>query len=264
MTSRSGSDEHSEVASHLHESLIGAGELTPLFVLHGWGQTSEIMVPLGERLALSRPVHLVDLPGFGKSPQPEKPWGTYDYAKCLIAHLDRKGLDEISVLGHSFGGRISLQLASKWPDRIRDVVLIASAGLPPIRKPLQRVRISSIRAIGKLFASLPTRRGEELRSWHRDRFGSSDYKNAGALRRTFVKTVTEDQSDNASKIQQPTLLLWGDADTETPINIAQRLHGLITNSTLTILPGRGHYPFLENDVHLCAEIVNEFLTKQDL
>jgi len=253
----------SEKVSPPHAVVLGKEGLPPILMLHGWGQTLEIMAPLGEKLARNRPVYLIDLPGFGGTPWLGKDWGTYDYAKYLIGYLNTIGISEISLLGHSFGGRISLQLASHWPDRIRDVVLVSSAGLPLIRTPVQRMRVNAIRLMGKLFSIVPSNLGEALGRWHRNRFGSSDYKNAGVLRNTLIKTVTEDQTENASRIKKPTLLLWGELDNETPVNMAERLHELIAGSTLEVLPGRNHYPFLGNDVYLCAEIIKEFLTKQD-
>jgi len=263
MTAETASVARAQEPPPLHVVVLGSGTLTPLLVLHGWGQTLEIMRPLGTRLANQRPVHLIDLPGFGQSPWPGADWGTYEYAQRLIAYLDERGLDQISVLGHSFGGRIGLQLASHWPARIHTLVLVASAGLPPRRTRAKRIRIGAVRTLGRLLALVPGSAGESLRGWHRTRFGSRDYRNAGVLRKTFIKTVTEDQTDNASAIRQPTLLLWGERDTETPVDMAERLHQLIADSSLVILPGRDHYPFAGSDVHACAEIVNEFLSKQD-
>jgi pimeloyl-ACP methyl ester carboxylesterase len=83
------------------------------------------------------------------------------------------------------------------------------------------------------------------------------------LRNTFIRTVTEDQASNAAAIGKPTLLLWGELDTETPVEMARRFHGLIADSSLVVVPGRDHYPFVGNGVHQCAEIINEFLARQD-
>jgi pimeloyl-ACP methyl ester carboxylesterase len=91
------------------------------------------------------------------------------------------------------------------------------------------------------------------------RFGSRDYKNAGALRGILVKAVNEDATDVASKISNPTLLLWGELDQETPIWIGRKLNELIANSKLIIMPGKDHFPFLGSGAHLCAKHILGFI-----
>ncbi len=253
---------HAQLLQPRHASAERAADLqnnTPLLMLHGWGQTLLSLRPLGERLALCRTIHLLDLPGFGQSPWPGDDWTTRDYAHCILAYLDAHEIAQVDLLGHSFGGRIGLRIASEWPQRIKRLILVDSAGLPRQRTLLQRLRLVGIRILGQMIRCLPTQWAEPLRAWHRQRYGSKDYLNAGVLRGTLVKTVNEDQTDNAKRIQAPTLLVWGEHDQETPVAMAYHFKKLIPHAQLVILPGLDHFPFIGPSVHTCAQVIDDFL-----
>lgn len=255
---------HAISASPLHTVVIGepTGNV-PLLVLHGWEQTLEVMRPLGERLSWNRQVHLIDLPGFGQSPWSGQDWNTRDYAMCILSYMDKRGIRQADLLGHSFGGRIALRITSEWSGRVRRLVLIDSAGLPPKRNFLQKSRMMWIRCLGILFALLPDSLSIRLLRWHGNRYGSDDYRNAGVLRGTLVKTVIEDQTTNASLVKAPTLLLWGECDTATPVEMAYRFHHLIPNSKIVVLPNKDHFSFMGDGVHQCTQIVGDFLLDPD-
>src|SRR5262245_34456351 len=106
---------------------IGSGG-NPLIMLHGWGHSINEMRPLGELLSAGHPVHTVEFPGFGQSPVPKEVWGTKDYAERILEYLDEQGIRATDLLGHSFGGRVSIQLATLRPDRVKHLVLINTAG----------------------------------------------------------------------------------------------------------------------------------------
>jgi pimeloyl-ACP methyl ester carboxylesterase len=232
-------------------------------MLHGWGQTLENLRPLGQRLRWHREVHLIDLPGFGQSPWPGQDWSTRDYALSVLSYMERAHIQHIALLGHSFGGRVALRIASEWPECVQSLVLVDSAGLPAKRNILQKFRLECIRQLGILFALLPGALAARLQEWHTNRYGSADYKNAGVLRGTFLKVVKEDQTVNAPLVKAPTLLLWGEHDSAMPVEIAYRFHQLIPNSQLVVLPGKGHFPFLDGGVHQCAQIVSDFLLENE-
>jgi pimeloyl-ACP methyl ester carboxylesterase len=230
----------------------------PILMLHGWGQTLESLQPLGELLATSAQVHLIDLPGFGASALPDEDWDTNQYAERILRYMDENNLEKVDLLGHSFGGRVSIRLASKYPDRVRSVVLINSGGLQRRPSFQQQIRSQLIKWLRVVFGWIPIF-GSSLKEWHTQRFGSRDYLNAGKLRGTLVKTVTEDLTSNAESILAPTLLIWGELDTETPIEMAHRYHQLIPNSKLISLPGRDHFLFRNEGSHLCAYYVLQWL-----
>ena len=238
-------------------------------VLHGWGRSLEAVRQLGELLAQNCRVVLVDLPGFGRSPLPYPAsndgggWGTAEYSERIKQFLDQSGITECILVGHSFGGRLSVRLASQYPDLVKGLILIGSHGLKRSRPLREEVRVRSIRALTKTAKAIDGVTGTRLFAHYlAPRFGSRDYKAAGDLRKTLVKTVNEDLTDLASTIQAPTLLLWGANDTETPIDLAQSFHRLIRGSELTVFPHKGHEPFADVGSHLLAQYIDQFLSSR--
>ena len=250
-------------APHFHTLTLGPPGLPPLVLLHGWGQTAAALLPLGRLLAHAYQIHAIDLPGFGGSPQPETDWDTVEYALHLREHLQAMGLERVHLLGHSFGGRVGMRLASAHPGQVAGLILMDAAGLPARRSLTKRIRSRYIRLLGKAAGWLDGLFSSDFKSMFRERYGSRDYKAAGALRGILVKTVNEDQTGQVRAIRSPTLILWGEQDDQTPVEMAGRLHALINDSRLVVLPGRGHFPYLLNDgtaaPEQCAHHILQFL-----
>jgi pimeloyl-ACP methyl ester carboxylesterase len=232
----------------------------PLVMLHGWGQNLQSLQPMGELLANRSQVHIIDLPGFGKSPPPPADWDTTQYADRIHQYLTAKGIESADMLGHSFGGRVSIRLAHQYPHKVRSITLINSGGLQRQRTTQQALRSQWVRTIRNAFKISPLYR-DELLTWHSQKYGSRDYLNAGALRGTMVKTVSEDLTELARNMPLPVLLLWGEADTETPVEMGHRYHSLFANSQLITIPHRDHFMFQAEGSHLCAYYVEKFLTR---
>lgn len=235
-----------------------------LVVLHGWGQSLESMRLLGDLLSRFYRVHLVDLPGFGQSEPPQKDWDTAQYAERIKEYIDDENLGSVILIGHSFGGRVGIRLAARYGEKVGRLILINSGGLRPQlegerKKKAQRIKL--IRAVVKTIDKLS---GSTLfQDWFVPRYASTDYKNAGSMRNILVKAVNEDVSQDAASIKCPTFLLWGERDSETPVDIAFRLKQLIPDSHLVVLPGKDHFPFIDEGAHLCAHYVLRFLNESD-
>ena len=224
---------------------------------HGWGQSGEAMLPLANSLAGFASSSVIDFPGFGSSPMPPADWGTAEYADAVAAWIGEQPRRRRFWVGHSFGGRVGIQLAARHPELLEGLVLIAAAGLPRTRSFPERVRFS-LRRNGFKLARRLLPEGPALERL-RSRMGSADYRNAGPLRPIFIKVVNENLADAAAKIQCRTLLLYGERDTETPVEIGERLHALIGNSQLVVLPGLDHNGILGEGRHLTARHILTFL-----
>ena len=74
---------------------------------------------------------------------------------------------------------------------------------------------------------------------------SRDYRNAGPLRETLKNVLAEDLTPYISKIRSKALLVWGDQDEETPLDIGRKMAALIPDNELVIFPGAGHFPYLD-------------------
>jgi len=200
---------------------------------------------------------LLDFPGFGGSAKPPEGWGTGEYADLVAEWMTSLPQQELVWIGHSFGGRVGIQLAARHPRLLAGMVLIASAGLQRRRSLPQRVRIALKRTAFKI-ARRFVKEGPQL-DWLRQRFGSRDYRSAGALRPILNRVVSEDLSDVARRVECPTLLIYGTADTETPPEMGERLRSLIPKSELAILNGFGHLSVLSEGRHQVALRIRKFL-----
>jgi pimeloyl-ACP methyl ester carboxylesterase len=224
---------------------------------HGWGHSHAALLPLAQVMRQRADSRLVDLPGFGASPLPPGPWGTEDYADAMAEWLAALPATPRVWVGHSFGCRVGVQLAARHPEAIAALFLIAAAGLPPHRSLWARTRRLPRRvAFGGLRAL--TAEGP-ARDRLRERYGSSDYRAAGAMRPVLVKAVSEDLSDAARRIRVPVVLVHGEGDTESPPEIAERFHRQIPGSRLHRLRGFDHWTILNEGRHQVTHLLGELL-----
>ena len=224
---------------------------------HGWGHTHGALLPLAQAMRVQADSWLIDLPGFGASPIPPATWGTAEYADAMAEWLATLPAGRKIWVGHSFGCRIGLQLAARHPGLVDALFLIAAAGLPPHRSLAARLKRAPRRAAFRVLRAL-TPEGP-ARDRLRERYGSSDYRNAGAMRTVLVKAVNEDLTEVARAVKVPTALVHGDRDTESPPEIAERLHALIPGSQLHLLRGFDHYTILTDGRHQVTHLLGELL-----
>src|SRR5205814_4382306 len=202
---------------------------------------------------------LIDFPGFGASPPPPAVWGTEDYADAVAKWIAGLPAGRRVWIGHSFGCRVGLQLAARHPEAVNGMVLIAAAGLPPHRSAAARMRIAARRWAFRLARSV-TPEGPS-RDRLRQRFGSADYRQAGAMRGVLVKTVTEDLSEAARAVRCPTVLVYGEHDRETPPEMGLRFKSLIPDAQLHVLRGFDHWNVLTEGRHQVTHRLGEFLER---
>ncbi len=219
-----------------HINYIQYGKGKDIILLHGWGQNIEMMRPLGNLLSSDYRITILDFPGFGESEEPKTPWTIENYSDLLEELIKILNIKKPVVIGHSFGGRVAIKYCANHS--IEKLVLFGS---PCIR--LQKTQPLNVRILKKL-KTFPfmNQLGEYMKKY----IGSRDYKAASPImRRTLVNAVNEDLSDDATKIEEPTLLIWGNQDTEAPLEQAEMLESMMIDAALIVLPGT-HYAYLEN------------------
>lgn len=225
-----------------------SGDGPPVLLLHGWGADMRLLEPLAGRLApLGYRVFMLDLPGFGATPAPSHPWSILDYTKLVLHFADHCALDHIYLFGHSFGGRLGLVLGADHPQRIIRMALANSAGVRSTPSHQAQFRLLMYRtALNALRRAGLTASADKLRSWYGDRYGSPDYRAVqGTMRETFVRVVNDDLLPYAARVQVPTLLFWGDRDTDTPLAQGRLLEKTIPDAGLVLWQGAGHYSYLD-------------------
>lgn len=243
---------------------IGNGK--PLLMLHGWGTGSKVLSPLALLLADLRTCHLVDLPGFGDTPEPPDAWSIDDYAGLTEAVIRELGADSTDLLAHSFGGRITLKLLARdgVRDKIGKVLITGGAGIKPKRTLSWYGKTLLSRTLKTPLKWLPGPLGERaLRALRKTSLwkwlGSSDYQNLSeVMRGTFVRSVTEHLDSCLPDIRHEVLLLWGKEDTATPLYQAERMERGLENGVLVTMDHAGHYAFLDKPKQF-ASIVRAYL-----
>lgn len=226
---------------------VGEGEV--ILLLHGWGSNITLFDGIVKTLSPTHRIVAPDMPGFGKTSEPHEPWCVDDYVDFIIKFLDCLNIKEFSVLVHSFGGRVLFKLNAieELPFIINKAVLIDSAGIMPKKTFKQKVSLQMYKAARRIMSTkvLHFLYPDAVENMRKKR-GSADYNNATpTMRNTLVKVVNEDLEPLVSKINCPTLIIWGDADTATPISDAKIMERLIPDAGLVVCEGAGHYSFLE-------------------
>lgn len=226
-------------------------------VMHGWGCRARTMALPAEAAATSgTTVYNLDLPGFGDSPEPESVWGVDDYARLVEEFCRRLKIVRPILIGHSFGGRLAIIIASRTP--VAKVILIDAAGIKPRRSARYYIKVYSFKFAKKVVPLLVGKnKGDEIIDRWRGKAGSSDYASASPKMRAIMsRVVNEDLSHLLSSIKAPTLLIWGERDTATPLRDAKTMERLIPDAGLVSYPEAGHYSFLDRPAQTRAVIEN--------
>jgi pimeloyl-ACP methyl ester carboxylesterase len=235
------------------------GEGRDVLLLHGWGCDHTIWAGVQALLKKSFRVTTVDLPGFGESTEPSVPWGVEDFTANVEGLAARLGLREPIIFGHSHGGRVALLYASR--NRVPKMVLVDAAGVKPRRSLEYYVRVWSFKAMKRLAPLVFGKaRAEGMIDKRRNASGSTDYRAASpVMRATLSRVVNEDLRAVMPHIKAPTLLIWGERDTATPVSDAHKMERLIPDSGLVVFPGAGHFSFLEQPARF-GMIIESFLS----
>ncbi|MDO8593959.1 MAG: alpha/beta hydrolase [bacterium] len=227
--------------------------------LHGWKDdlhTFYELVPLLQGFRLVR----VDFPGFGGSELPQVAWSTREYADFVADFCKKIVISPEIIVGHSFGGRVTLKGVSSGILTPKKLVLIASAGLAKYKTSKVRLFLFAAKAGKAVLFFLPYSHRERLRRRLYGAAGSGDYMNihTGVLKETFLKAIREDLTDSAKEIHLPTLLIWGKQDVVTPFWDGKRLQTLISDSKLEVLNDATHFVHQEKPQEV-AELIKKFI-----
>lgn len=225
------------------------GGESPLIFLHGWGQNIEMMLPVAKPFIKNHDVIIIDLPGFGKSEEPKEPWNVSDYVEMLHTLITQLNLKDVSLIGHSFGGKVSLLYASKY--KVKKLVLLAS----PYKKEIKQesLKLKMLKKLKKIPGL------NKLENFAKKHIGSTDYKNASPImREILVNTVNFDITEEAKKVSSPTLLIWGTNDEAVSIEDAYELESIMKDAGLVIYEGLTHYAYLE-DLGKTINVLKSFL-----
>ncbi len=258
---------------------IEQGEGPPLLLLHGFGANSHTWSKIRVMLSLHHRVFAPDLKGFGASPKPEA--GGYslrDHADCVLRFIAQRGLRDVAIVGHSFGGGVALQVAldlrNHHATALRRLVLIDGMAWP---QPIPAVfRVMRTPGLGELMMAGMTPRWivrlallmcyydpRKIEDATVERYAAPLRERAA--RRALLRTVRETSRSELEAlltrledIAAPVTLLWGKQDRIVPVAIATHLQAAIPGARLIVLDGCGHIPqeeFAEGTLAVLREVL---------
>ncbi|MEK7510433.1 MAG: alpha/beta hydrolase [Patescibacteria group bacterium] len=228
-------------ALQVNYKVVGSGK--QILILHGWGSSSDSWVKIQQMIAEKGfQAIALDLPGFGKTEAPREIWGVEEYANFVNQFAEQLGLAKFVLTGHSFGGQTAIQFAVQHPEKVEKLVLIAAAGVRRTPGVAKKLVMAVAKLVSFLLYLVPF---EDLRNNIRNAMymliRRRDYvRTQGIMREIFKKVIMHDLTAKFSKIQAPTLIVWGDRDELTPVQDAYLMHELIPNSKLEIISGGKH------------------------
>lgn len=217
---------------------IGKKQAKTILFLHGWADEHSTFKSLAASLSSDYRCILVDLPGFGSSESPKSALDLPDFSNFIAEFLSKIHLKPDVIVGHSNGGAIAINAIATNKISTEKLVLLASAGIRAgsPKKTAYKILAKPAKLTLKL---LPKNQADKLKKTAYRQIGS-DYLIAEHMKETFKKVVSYNVEGEAPNLKLPTLLIYGEADKDTPPAIGRRLNELIKGSELRIIPS-GHF-----------------------
>lgn len=231
-----------------------------ILLLHGWQDNLHTFDTLAQFLTKTHRVVRLDCPGFGQSEMPKETWNLDNYVVFVKNFIQKLNLQVNTIAGHSFGGRIAIKGVSTQNLQPNKIILINSAGIAKNSTPRNSI-LKIIAKVGNVLIYIPhfIFWREKLRKKFYQSIGS-DYLKAGEMKKTFLKVIAEDLQESAKKITAPTLLIWGENDTETPLPDGKLFSQLIPHSKLEIIKETGHFVHQEKPEEV-ARLIQNWINK---
>ena len=253
---------------------LRGGEGTPLLYLHGAGAENEMWFPFLDSLAQKYELHAPSHPGFLGSEGIEDMRIVSDIAAHYADYIDAKGWDAVAVAGLSFGGWIAAELAARFPEKVKKLILIDAVGIWLPDDPITDIFAIDIarfpdRMRSALFAdpngelammAFPTLpEGQEIPDLPDEEILKS-MNHMAALAKFSWNPLLHNPRLPAflHHVQAQTLVIWGKHDRLVSPAYAEEYARLIPNATIEIFEKAGHLPPLETP-DLFVEKVAQFL-----
>ncbi len=237
----------------------GSGDIKVL-LLHGWGSSFEVYNGIAAALSDRCTLYGVNFPGCGNTEVMKTPWNLDNYCDFVFEFIEKMQLENPIIMGHSHGGRVTMKLVAEGRVSPPKIVLLDAAGLIPKKSLKQKLKARNFKII-KSVLTMPVLKGhtENLLNRARAHYGSADYNAAPeVLRKTLVSLVNTDIRDMLPDIKCPSLLIWGDKDTATPLRDAEIIESLIPDAGLCVIKDTGHFSFCEKPYEAYA-ILRSFI-----
>ncbi len=253
----------------LHVRDDGPREAPVLLLLHGFGASLHTWEPWAHALRGGYRVIRIDLPGHGLTgPDPGGDYSDARTHRLLLALLDQLGVERVSLIGSSIGGRIAWSFAARHPQRIERLVLIAPDGFaspgrgygqtPQVPAAMQLARWTLPRpllrwGLAPAYADPEAVLTDGLLERYHELVLAPGVR--AAMVQRLAQTVIEDPVPLLRRITAPTLLLWGELDALIPVANADDYLAVLPDARKVVLPGIGHLPHEEEPAGSLAPVL---------
>jgi 3-oxoadipate enol-lactonase len=242
----------------------GGGSALPIVFLHGVGSDKSVWYPQLEHFGRSRRAIAFDYPGYGDSDP--APAGTTrdDYAAAIISAMHELGVDRAHICGLSLGGVIAIAMHDADPERCASLILADTFAVHPngpaiYERSIEGSRELAAMAEARVDVLLAQPAHPEVR---REAVGTMSRIDAAAYRIGAEAVWLADQRDRAQEIRVPTLVIVGDQDLVTPVDLSTELVRLVPAARMQLIQGAGHLTNLEKPDKF-NRIVDRFLGALD-
>jgi pimeloyl-ACP methyl ester carboxylesterase len=239
------------------------GEGPPLVLVHGAVCDHRVWQPQFEALGDEFTVIAWDAPGCGRSDDPPESFRLPDYADVLAGTIAALDVGPAHVIGHSFGGALALELALRHPASVAKLVVVGGyagwAGSLPAEEVERRLAFA-LDVAGRLPGgfeptSMPGLFSVKMTDKAAAALATIMSESRPTATRSMAHALAEaDLRAALPSMTIPTLLIYGDADERSPLNVAEDLHRRIPTSRLVALPGLGHECALEDPDRFNSEV----------
>ncbi len=223
-----------------------------IVIIHGWTYTIEPWTAVASILR-TKGVEVTQLRVPGLTSESDQVWGVDGYVEWLGGQL--KGVESPTVLGHSNGGRISLNYLKKYPGSFEKLILLNSAGIN-----VSDQKVSLKRRMFKLGARVlrPLKYIPLVRKVVYRLIGGSDYDKAPEnMKMTLDNMLQSDARLSLSDINTPTVILWGKKDRVTPLAQGVKMSSELPNAELRPFEDWAHAPYITHPNELAEAILEE-------
>ena len=222
-------------------------------ILHGWTYSVEKwnhVIDLLEKEGIQ--VELLLIPGL--TAKTDKAWMINDYIDWLKKIID-KNKEKVTLIGHSNGGRIASIFSAKYPEKVKNLVLIDSAGIyhHDFKIQFKKFVFGILAKLGKKITT--SVRLKDLLYWLAQ---ESDYQKATLeMKKTMMNLINFDLTSSLKKIKIPVFIVWGENDKITPLSDGKIIQELIKDSELYAIRSAGHSPHFTHAEEVAEQIIKK-------
>jgi pimeloyl-ACP methyl ester carboxylesterase len=264
-----------------NRAFVNVGRGPALLLIHGIGDRSDTWRDLIPELARDHQVIAPDLLGHGRSDKPRADYSVAGYANAMRDLLTLLGVERATVIGHSLGGGVAMQVAYQYPERCERLVLVSTGGIGREVNPILRLassplaelvlpllRLRTGRAVGRGVLRVLARLDADLGRDHEDFRSVFDALPDAVSQRAFVRTLRAAVDAHGQVVTGldrcylssglATLLVWGTRDAVVPFAHAERARAAMPGSRLEVFAGAGHFPH-HYDPQRFLDVLRDFL-----